>query len=85
MDVSVALIMHHLPSLLDDSGIEPGFFLVLFCQSRFVSVPITIVIIIVIIHHCFSFVISCRIVLLERTLQGIAMISYGTGVPCYLL
>ena len=83
VDVSAALIRHHFSSLLVGLGIEPGVFLPLFCQSMFVSVSITIII--VIICHCFSLVISFNIVVLERTLQGTAVISYGTGIPYYLL
>ena len=83
MDVSAALIIHHFSSLLVGLGIEPGVFLPLFCQSMFVSVSITIII--VIICHCFSLVISFSIVVLERILQGTAVISYGTGIPYYLL
>ena len=83
MDVSVALITHHFPSLLVGMGIEPGVFLTQFCQSKFVSISITIII--VIICHCFSFVISFSIVLLERILQGKAVTFYGTGISYYLL
>ena len=82
MDVSVALITH-LASLLVGLDIEPGVFLTLFCQSVFVSISITVII--VIICHCFSFVISFSILLSERILQGTAVISYGTGIPYYLL
>lgn len=83
VDVSVALITHHFASLLVGLGIEPGVFLTLFCQSMFVYISVTVII--VIICHCFSFVISFSIVLSERTLQGTAVISYGTGIPYYLL
>ena len=64
VDVSAALIRHHFSSLLVGLGIEPGVFLPLFCQSMFVSVSITIII--VIICHCFSLVISFNIVVLEH-------------------